>query len=50
MIRKQCVQPSTGPSGMLVAREREMDPKRLTLSFRPPGWQHNEDQPPAMRL
>ena len=49
MVRKQRVQPSTGPSGMLVAGVREMGPKRLTLSSRPPGW-HSEDQLPGVRL
>ena len=49
MVRKRRVQPSTGPSGMLVAGVREMGPKRLTLSSRPPGW-HSEDQLPGVRL
>lgn len=44
------MQPSTEPSGTLVAREREMDPTWVTLSFRPPGWQHSEDQLPRVRL
>lgn len=48
-VRKRCVQPSTGPSGMLVAGEREMGPKRLTWISRPPGW-HSEDQLPGVRL